>query len=111
MTFPLGSTRAHLWAEMYRRDRMIGVGVTFRNTISPETFRALKTQADELARDLGFALDWEENTGGAKSYAGIYREIDPADRVSWPDQHAWMAEKLEKLQQVFELRIAELTDS
>jgi hypothetical protein len=111
MTFPLGSTRAHLWAEMYRRDRIIGVGVTFRNAVSPETFRKLQPRADELARELGFTLEWEENAGSAKSYAGIYMEIDPADRGSWPDQHIWMADKLEKLQQVFEARIGGLTGS
>jgi hypothetical protein len=107
MTFPLGSTRAYLWAETYRRDRAIGVGVTFRNAISPEIFRTLRPQADELARELGFALEWEANAGSRKSYAGIYRQIDPADRASWPDQHAWMADKLEKLQQVFGARVGE----
>lgn len=111
MTFPLGSTRAHLWAEMYRRDRSIGVGVTFRNAVSPATFRKLQPRADELARELGFTLEWEENVGGAKSYAGIYWEIDPTDRASWPDQHSWMADKLEKLQQVFEPQVGALAES
>lgn len=104
--FPTGSTKANLWAEMYRRDRWVGAGVTFTAPLAKKTFREMQAQSAEIERELGFTLDWDESPSTVRSYAAIYLEGDPEDRASWPEQHRWLAEKLEKLQEVLGRRIA-----
>ena len=108
---PLGSARASLWAELYRKDRCVGAGVTFKSAEAKELFLAMEAQSQQITHELGFPIEWDEHTDGLRSYATVYLDADPTDRATWPAQHAWLAEKLERLQEVFSARIAALPNN
>jgi hypothetical protein len=110
MGFPLGSTRASLWAGLSRQERKVVAGVTFKTAEAKAIFRAMQAQNAAITAELGFALEWDEATGGLHSFAMVHLQTDPTERAQWPAQHAWLAEKLERLQEVFGARIAALPD-
>jgi hypothetical protein len=54
-------------------------------------------------------LEWRELPAKKVSQVVLRRKgVDPNDRTGWPEQHAWLQEKLEAFHRVFGPRIKEL---
>ena len=66
-----------------------------------EHLEIFRSRSAELEQTLGFALDWDARPDAKFSFAGTYLTCDPDNRALWPEQHAWLAAKLARMQQVF----------
>ena len=70
-------------------------------------FHSFKKQKKEIERQFGKPLEWFAGYKTEKHVA-LRKEADPSDENDWPRQHEWLATKLEKLNEVFCLRIEKL---
>ena len=72
-------------------------------------FHLLKQSKDEIEREFGSPLDWQELPGKRASRIAIYKEeTDPADGDDWPNQIEWLVDKLRRLDSVFRYRVKNL---
>ncbi|WP_197527360.1 DUF4268 domain-containing protein [Pirellulimonas nuda] len=68
---------------------------------------------DRLAIEAAFGdeLDRQELPDKIASRIAYFRpDSDVECRASWPEQHRWLADHLQRIQDVFAQRIAALTD-
>ncbi len=86
------------WAWISLKHSSIAAGVTFYGKNGRSMFSRLRAQSDALGRALGEELYWRELQKNGRAYFEIDRpESDPRDERSWPVQHAWLQEKLERI--------------
>ena len=71
-------------------------------------FAGLQANKEEIERELGEALTWYNPSEKRMCRIYVRRPADINDRKSWPDYYAWLKEKLEALQRVFEPRVRAL---
>ena len=72
-------------------------------------FNALYAQKDEIEREFGGSLIWNELPQKIQSIIGTTKDdADIMNESDWDNQFAWLADKLEKLDKVFRRRIREL---
>ena len=72
-------------------------------------FNALYAQKDEIEREFGSPLIWNELPQKIQSIIGTTKDdADIMNEADWDNQFAWLADKLEKLDKVFRRRIREL---
>jgi hypothetical protein len=79
---------------------------------SPERmaiFNLLLQDIEEIEAAIGSSLDWEELPEKQTSYISLRKpDSDPANKSNWPEQQAWMLEKLELFRATFGLRIKDM---
>jgi Domain of unknown function (DUF4268) len=69
-------------------------------------FRQLEDQKEDIERELGYKLEWEELPEGKQSRIAVYlNDADPTDKADWPRQHEWLAKKINELHKVFAPRV------
>jgi hypothetical protein len=90
------------------RKRKIHVELYLRGTTAKQFFRLLLSQKVEIERELGYALDWQELPEGQDSRIAISRDADPTNEEDWPNQHDWLAQRLNELYRVFSSRVRNL---
>jgi hypothetical protein len=110
VVFAVGRSGFNLWAEMYVRDKEIGVGLTCKPPYTKTFFQQLKTQQQAIEKELGFSIRFEEAPDKAYSYVSVYTKFDPEDRNTWPQQHEWIVSKLEAFHRVFSPRVRNLPE-
>ena len=72
-------------------------------------FAALLADKPAIEASLGFQLDWQELPEAKGSRIAIFQQdVDVTNEALWPEQFAWLAEKLEKLHDVFGPKIRKL---
>ena len=72
-------------------------------------FDALMEQQAEIEEKFGESLEWrEKGPRGDRRLRLIKADVNPADETDWPNQHEWLAIKLEKFNDVFRRRIVAL---
>ena len=72
-------------------------------------FDALMEQQAEIEEEFGESLEWrEKGPRGDRRLRLIKADVNPADETDWPNQHEWLATKLEKFNEVFRPRIVAL---
>lgn len=108
MGFPVGKTDFRLFVEMYVKEDAIGAGVTFKAPHGRYYLDRLVQQSKEVERELGEKLIWDAEDKRAQNYLGVYLNCDPTDKKDWPRQHAWLADKLERLQKKIGERLKRL---
>ena len=74
-------------------------------------FHLLHADKDDIEKELGFALEWEERPGLQKCSIKVRKDVDLQDRTAWSAYHAWMLERLEAMRHVFRPRIKDLDDA
>ena len=86
-----------------------GLGAAFimRGDNASPYFSTLLEQQAEIHKECGESLSWYP-TSSEKRVAFIKQNIDVTDATDWPNQHAWLVSKLEKLNEVFPPRIMAL---
>ena len=77
--------------------------------IGKASFHLLKEQQEEIEREFGEPLEWDEDSQ-RRSPAIFLRKtnIDLTDETDWPNQHEWLASKLELFDKVFGPRLKAL---
>ena len=71
-------------------------------------FHSLKEQQAEIENEFGESLRWFSGWETESHVWLIKEDIDPTDEEDWPNQHEWIATKLEKLNEIFRPRIERL---
>ena len=69
-------------------------------------FHALKEQQQEIEREFGEALEWDELRDAKYSKVSLSKSnVDLPNEKGWLSHYEWLATKLEKLNEVFRPRI------
>lgn len=71
-------------------------------------YALLEEQKEAIEKELGEPLIWHNPENKRASRAYIRKAVDLNNRQDWPNQHAWLREKLQKLHKVFSPRIKRL---
>ena len=109
MAYRIGRSHLHLAAVMIRPRAQVRAELYFSGANAKAFFHLLAAQEDEIERDLGFALDWEELPEGQDSRTSIcLNDADPEDVADWPRQHQWLATHLNEMHRVLSPRVKAL---
>lgn len=109
MNYPIGRTGFTLGASMIRPKRQVRSELYISNEHAKAYFHLLQAQRDEIEAELGYPLVWEELPNARDKRIAIYlNEVDPEDQAAWPQQHDWLAARLNDLHRVFAQRVRNL---
>ena len=87
----------------------LSVEFCMKGTNAITFFDALMEQQAEIEEEFGESLKWRERgPRGEQRLRLIKADVNPADETDWPNQHEWLATKLEKFNEVFRPRIVAL---
>ena len=104
-SFAVGRAGFHLSASFVRTRREIGVWLVLQGPLAKPHFHLLAGDRAEIESELGAELEWRELPGKKESHVVLRRSADPTRREDWPEQHAWLRDKLEMFHRVFGTRI------
>lgn len=109
MSFPMGGQSFGLIATVNPRDHFIAVGLVLSGAEAKNNFQLLQHSKVSIENEIGAPLEWQELPEKPESRILLRRYgVDPDNRSLWDDQHSWLAEKLEKFQKAFVLRVEAL---
>ena len=109
MSYSIGRSGMHLGTVMIRPRKRIRVELYLSTEHAKAFFHLLLEQRDEIERELGFSLEWEELPGRRDSRIAVYRDqTDPENREDWTRQHEWLAKHVNDLHRVFSGRVKAL---
>ncbi len=109
MGYGVGRTDFRVSAVMQRSKKRIQTELYISGSDAKAFFGLLRQQKDEIERDFGDTLDWQELPEKQDCrIAHERREVDPFDESDWPRQHEWLADRLITMHGVFSDRIRDL---
>jgi len=71
-------------------------------------FGQLKAQREEIEKEIGESLTWHNPAETRMCRIWIRKPADIMNRDDWPQQHAWLKEKLELFHRIFSPRVKNL---
>ena len=104
----LRTSVANIGAGMNTRENQIRAQLTLTGPNATRFFGLLENQRDEINQELGPPLEWKEQPNGIESRIFSLENADPWDKSDWPRQHMWLAERLNRMHQVFVPRVKNL---
>ncbi|MDA1316140.1 MAG: DUF4268 domain-containing protein [Acidobacteria bacterium] len=108
-SYGIGRTGFWLSTSLNTKDRRIGVELYIGDESAKAYFHLLAREQSDIEAEMGLPLDWQELPERKGSRIAIYKEnTDPADVNDWPNQHAWMADMLERFDRTFRRRVKAL---
>jgi hypothetical protein len=109
MAYSIGRSHFMLSAVMLRPKRQVKAELYITGAKAKAFFHLLKAQKDEIERELGFALVWDELPAGQDSRISIsLDDADPEDEADWTRQHEWLAKRLNEMHRVLAPRVRAL---
>ena len=109
MGYGVGRTGAHLLVVLNQNEAFITLETDNRN--HPGWFHMLREDQENIERELGFALEWNERPSQQYASMRVSQNIDALSREEWPAIHDWMLEKMTAMREVFRPRVKALDDS
>ncbi len=113
--FPVEPPEFNLVATMQKQHERIRAALYIRGLKAKLFFGHLQEQKEEIEEVLGYPLDWEASPSEQDArinkqdaYIAVYRKDDPSNQDRWPEQHQWLADRLNDLHEVFASRIKDL---
>jgi hypothetical protein len=107
--FGIGRTDFKLVTTVNSSRNRIGAEMFMGANEAKSYFHLLHKDRGEIETVIGYALDWQELPDKKGSRVAIYLEdVEPTDETKWPEQHAWLRDKLEMLDSQFRNRIRAL---
>lgn len=107
--YAIGRSGFSLSAMVGMRDGYLGVNLTISNDQAAGFHRLLMLDKERIETELGFAPDWREFIETKTRYVEIYRrDIDPANRDTWPTCFGWLYDYLDRFYAVFSHRVKAL---
>lgn len=86
----IGRTGFRLFATVRRSVREVRVELSVADNVAPEAFRQLVAQRDDIEREVGCSLTWQEPEPGRRAnISESTSEFDPNVEQQWPQQHQW----------------------
>lgn len=105
----LGKAGIRLKVSISKGKRRLSVGLDMFDEKATAYFNLLVQNREEIEQEFGISLEWDELPAQKSSRVSLHKkDTDPTDEEDWPDQHAWLAEKLELFDRVFRQRIQAL---
>jgi len=112
MNFAIGRSKFHLYSFANTKEGRIGLGLVMTGLEAKPHFRLLSRQREDAEKEFGEPLQWLELSERKESRVELHNlKADPNDRERWPEQHAWLTEKLERFDAVFRQRVKQLDAS
>jgi hypothetical protein len=109
MSYSIGRSHLNLAAAMVRPKRQVRVELYISGDNAKAFFHLLAGQREEIERDLGFKLDWEELPDGQDSRISVsLNDADPENKADWARQHEWLAKRLNEMHRVLAPRVKTL---
>lgn len=107
MSYSIGRTGFRLAAAMNTRERLLRAELYIQGERADERLRGLEAHRDEIERELGYGLEWGDQSSTARDrrIACYLRDADPEDASDWPRQHEWLATHLNALYGAFAERV------
>lgn len=105
-SFGIGTSRAHTAALLITRDNKIAVQLTMNAPDAKEVFHELYDQKEAIETAVGESLDWREMPDKKASRVVLFKVADGYKEETWPEQFAWLREKLETFDRVFRPLVA-----
>lgn len=110
--FGIGRSNFYLSASMRRREQALRVSIEIGSSNSEAFYRLLEANRPAIEEELGFKAVWDDRPNRMYKYIYVQRlNVDTEDRSDWPNQHAWLRDKLEIFHKVFAPRIKTLDAS
>lgn len=110
--FALGRSDFAMAAAVNTQRNFIRAEVVCLGNSATAHYHLLLEQREEITSEFGELLTWQELPG--KKMCRIYirkDDCDPTNNEDWPKQHAWLAERLERLYKIFSPRVKSLDAS
>ena len=119
MNYAIGRSGVHLtsimssWnSETNRKGGEIRVELYLDGPKARQELGALERRKEEFEGALGFPLTYHDREGNVQARAYTRRDADYQDEALWPEQFAWLRDRLEKMHKVFrpimmDLKVAE----
>ena len=105
-SFSIGKSNFTLDAFANTRDKRIGVLLNLYGPHAKSHFTILERDKDNIEAELGEPLVWRNRPQNKTCQILLVRHgIDPLKESEWPEQHAWLLEKLEAVHKVFRTRV------
>lgn len=100
-SFAVGRSRFRLLARIVRNESRLKCGLLIMEPHAVERFDLLRANEAEISSAFDSEVVWdrEPDLKGCEIY--VTAEFDPDNRSSWPQQHNWCKQSLEKMYQVF----------
>jgi hypothetical protein len=109
MTYGVGRSHFNLFASVNSQKEFIQVGLSCTDNSAKAHFQSLLADKEDIERQAGLKLDWEELPNRKESKITIRKVgVDPTNRADWPVQHEWLANMLECFYRVFAPRVKAL---
>ena len=100
---------AYIGVGMNTRENRVRAQLTLTGPNATRFFRLLEQQKNEINQELGPPSDWAEQPHGIESRIfSCLDNADPRDKLDWRRQHMWLAERLNRMHQVFVPRVKNL---
>ena len=105
-TFPIGRSKFGLTASVNTQAGFLRVAVSCKGPNALAHFELLQQNREEIEREFGEQLEWEELPTRKASRISIKQHnVDPMDRSQWDFQLAWIQERLETFDRTFRSKI------
>ena len=114
MFFPIGRAGFVLKMTIRSSQSRVNILLSMYGPNATAYFNLLADDREEIEAEIGKLredeqLEWAELPEQASSWIALRRsDTDLTDEEDWPDQHAWLAEKLKLFDRVFRDRIRDL---
>lgn len=110
--YSIGTTDTWLTATINSQKKLLSVEFNFRGPPGKLWFDHLTTLRPEVDAAIGQGLSWQRLDNRSQSRIALYlNNSDPTDESLWPQQQAWLIEKLELFAKVFAPIAAALPDA
>jgi len=102
MTYAIGRSDFYLVTTANTRDNRIAAFLQIGGNHAKSYFHLLHERRVEIEQKMGETLDWRKLPDKKESHVYLSKEdTDPMNESRWEEQHLWLVEKLEKLNEVF----------
>jgi hypothetical protein len=105
-SFGIGTAKAHTAALLITRDNNIAVELAINSDDAKDVYRELLQQRSEIEQVIGDVLDWREMPDKKASRIVLFKEADAYKENYWPEQFAWLRDRLEAFDRAFRPRLA-----
>jgi len=109
MHYRIGRSYMGIGGAMNSQKKQIRTELYLQGPPAKTFFKLLDSQKEEIERELGYPLEWQELPDGQDSRIAIFlNDADPADEADWPRQLDWLAKRINEMHRVFAPRVREI---
>jgi hypothetical protein len=106
MSYSIGRSHFNLAAVMIRHKKRVQAELYIKGTNAKAFYHLLAEKKDEIERELGFSLTWEELPERQDSRILVRLDAaDPENEADWSRQHEWLAKRLNEMHRGFAGRV------